>query len=71
MKSNHGGKRDGAGNKAKVPGKPNQNHVGTRISDELLAEMDTLRATRKRSDWVREAIVEKVEREGKGRDGNL
>jgi metal-responsive CopG/Arc/MetJ family transcriptional regulator len=58
-----GGKREGAGNKPNVPGKPNSNHVGIRISDELLQRMDATRGSKTRPDWIRDAIEEKIKKD--------
>lgn len=57
-----GGRREGAGNKPKVPGNPNKQLLSTRISEATAAELDTLRGVRKRSDVVREAVEQWIER---------
>lgn len=51
-----GGKREGAGNKPKVPGQPNEKHVGTRISQQLFDRLTKVRGAKNQSDAIREAI---------------
>ncbi len=53
---NHGGKREGSGNKPKAPGTAYSVRVFGTIKEETAKELDSIRGNRKRSDMVREAV---------------